>query len=230
MIQLLNGVGSLLTSLPINFSEFHKLKKLKTLPSSVAFTRSAASKKNKLTVHHALKFITLYYPGSVKNVRLLLRSQSGRNGLLDNSDKSKILVKQSYVILVWVSYLSTGSLAVDKSLPGFFIYPTKSYKTTVTKAPMAHKTFSQEQYMVRYYSLSISFFTPLVNTPSALPISLGDHPLTSVNKSLYFLLFIITSLPYISTNLLILKRYSVSVYSSDTNYFSFYEFNTSNYK
>ena len=42
-------------------------------------------------------------------------------------------------------------------LPSFFIYPTRNYMTTILKAPMAHKTFSQEQFGVRYYSLSIAF-------------------------------------------------------------------------
>jgi len=122
--------------------------------------------------------------------------------------------------------LSTKSLETDKSLPGFFIYPTKSYKTTITKAPMAHKTFSQEQYMIRYYSLGISFYTPLLDMSNTIYHFNKSSPLDTVNRSIYFILYIIRSLPCISTNLLLLKKYTVLVHSSDDKYFSFYEFNS----
>lgn len=213
-------MGLLLTSLIIQLSSFYKLKKFNK------FLEAKSKKKSKFYIQHTLKFVTLYYPGSIKNLRLLLRSQAGKNGLLDNSDKKKILVKQSYVILIWINYLSTKSLEVDNSLPGFFIHPTKNYKTTITKAPMAHKTFSQEQYMVRYYSLSISFYTPALDLSDTYQSLSKLAPLPTINYSLYFLLFVIKSIPCISTNLLLLKRYTILIYSTDKTYFSFYEFNS----
>ena len=121
--------------------------------------------------------------------------------------------------------MANRSLEADKSLPGFFIYPTTNYKTTITKAPMAHKTFSQEQYMIRYYFLSISFYTPLVDLATTSHSTRKSSPLKTVNNSLYFLLFILRTLPCISTNLLLLKRYTIKFSASDTTYFSFYEFN-----
>jgi hypothetical protein len=180
--------------------------------------------KNKLLTQHTLKFKTLYYPGSVKNIRLMLRVGLGANNVLDNHYKEKILVKQSYVILIWLNYLTQRFLLVNCRTPGFFIYPTKNYKTTIMKAPMAHKTFSQEQYMLRYYTLSISFYVPLDSdllTNSNLNICL----LSNVNASLYYLLFLVRSIPCISTNMLFLKRYTITIYSSDEKYFSFSEFN-----
>ena len=92
------------------------------------------------------------------------------------------------------------------------------------KAPMAHKTFSQEQYMLRHYTLGVSFYLPLDSellTDSQFNISI----LSSVNMSLYYLLFLVRSVPCISTNMLFLKRYTIMVYSTDKKYFSFYEFN-----
>lgn len=102
----------------------------------------------------------------------------------------------------------------EDAVPGFFIYPTRNYKTTTIKAPMAHKTFSQEQFMLRYYFLSITF---------SLHFEINEC--NSVNKALYYALFIIRSVPAISTNLLLLKRYTVSFYYLDRTFFSYFVFN-----
>ena len=123
-------------------------------------------------VKHTIKFATLYLPGSIKDIRLYFRRESCPNSFLDKDYRHKILIKQSYILLVWLHYLSQQatpgyqsnsqnltSPEVESStrVPKFFIYPKNNYKTTIQKAPMAHKTFSQEQYMIRYYVLSISF-------------------------------------------------------------------------
>ena len=47
----------------------------------------------------------------------------------------------------------------NQKIPSFFIHKTSRLKTTKLKAPMAHKTFSQEQFLLKFYSLSISFHT-----------------------------------------------------------------------
>jgi len=56
----------------------------------------------------------------------------------------KILVKQSYVLLVWFFYL-TSVCRGQAYIPGFFVYSNRVTGFTILKAPMAHKTFSQEQ-------------------------------------------------------------------------------------
>lgn len=200
---------------------FTELAQFKSLSQTL---KRPKSKKNKLLTQHTLKFKTLYYPGSVKNIRLMLRVGLGPNNVLDNHHKEKILVKQSYVILIWLNYLTQRFLLVNCRTPGFFIYPTKSYKTTIMKAPMAHKTFSQEQYMLRYYTLSISFYVPL-DSDLLTTSNFDACLLNNANISLYYLLFLIRSIPCISTNMLFLKRYTITVYSSDNKYFSFSEFN-----
>lgn len=211
-----------LIGLPIStFRDFTELRRLNNLKQD---PKQVKGKKSKILTQHSLKFKTLYYPGSVKNIRLMLRVGLGSNNVLENHNREKILVKQSYVILIWLNYLTQRFLNVNCRTPGFFIYPIKNYKTTIMKAPMAHKTFSQEQYMLRYYTLSVSFYVPLDSellNDSQLDFSL----LNRVNTSLYYLLFLIRSIPCISTNMLFLKRYTVTVYSSDQKYFSFYEFN-----
>ena len=110
--------------------------------------------------------------------------------------------------------LSASEIDKDDAIPGFFIYPTRNYRTTTIKAPMAHKTFSQEQFMLRYYFLSITF-----------NLRFESSSCNSVNRALYYALFIIRSAPIVSTNLLLLKRYTVSFYYSDNIYFSYFIFN-----
>lgn len=107
-------------------------------------------------------------------------------------------------------------------MPGFFIYPTKNYKTTTLKAPMAHKTFSQEQFMIRYYFLSITFYTHFTKE---LGFAHNSNSSNSLNNSLFYSVYIIKSIQPISTNLLLLKRYSLSFYSLGGNYFSYHTFN-----
>ena len=59
---------------------------------------------------------------------------------------------------------------------------------------MAHKTFSQEQYMIRYYVMSISFIVPLGG--------MIEYPIRDVNSSIYYALLTLKGMPYFSTNLL----------------------------
>ena len=91
-------------------------------------------------------------------------------------------------------------------VPKFFVYPKQNYLTTIQKAPMAHKTFSQEQFAISYYTLSISFVIKLPNT------KLNKHknsnaknliyPVRGINNSVYLALYLLKSMPYFSTNML----------------------------
>jgi hypothetical protein len=73
---------------------------------------------------------------------------------------------------------------------------------------MAHKTFSQEQFLLKFYSLSISFHTN--QNATSLP-----H---SVNASIFIALKLRQSLPFFSTNLLFLKQIRLSYKATDSNY------------
>jgi hypothetical protein len=190
-------------------------------------TKSLVRPTKFFSTKHTIKFSSLYLPSSVKDIRLYFRSNTGPNSYLDMDYKKKILVKQSYILLVWMYYL-TNKASVDSSenntcnlrgvIPSFFVYPTRNYKTTVQKAPMAHKTFSQEQYMIRYYYLSITFI-PLRHT------DVGFYFTSSVNTSLYYFLWLVGGMPAFSTNMFWLHHYIILFQSKDTNYFSFYNFN-----
>ena len=174
-------------------------------------------------IKHTLKFASLYTPSSFKDMSLFFRGTSKYNSFLKNKPNKKILVKQSYVMLIWLSYIAKSRKASDlerndlsnkASCPSFFIYPFRNYKTTITKAPMAHKTYSQEQFMIRFYKFSISFHTNL-SVPGCI-----NSSIPSVNSSLFFASFLRQNMPIIGTNMLILHKYATFFYSLDKDFFS----------
>jgi hypothetical protein len=156
-------------------------------------------------IHYTFRFSSIITPGALTSIRLLNRHDSSPH-------RNKFLVKQSYMILTWVLYLRNSTLTYDERQnkrlrrPGFFIYPKKQFRFTNTKAPMAHKTFSQEQYMFRFYNLSISF---KVNSCESL---------YSVNKSLYFALSQRRFHAFYGTNLFFLKRFALLVSAVDRKF------------
>jgi hypothetical protein len=174
-------------------------------------------------VKHTLKFASLYTPASFKDMSLFFRGTSKYNSFLKNKPNKKILVKQSYVMLIWLSYIAKSHKASDlerndllskASCPSFFIYPFRNYKTTITKAPMAHKTYSQEQFMIRFYKFSISFHTNL-SIPGCI-----NSGIPGVNSSLFFSSFLRQNMPILGTNMLILHKYTTFFYSLDKDFFS----------
>lgn len=185
------------------------------------------NKNNKPKFFYSFKFSSMFHPGSLKNINLFLRSSMHknednlifRNGTFKNN---KILVKQSYLLIKWIHYLcnfeeSKESKTAELSKkPSFFIHPYSQSKTTLIKAPLAHKTFSQEQFFKRYYKISVSFVPS--NTLSS------DEIVNSVNGSIYCSIFIRDNLPMISTNLLFLKRTSYSYNSTDSHFYSYHFF------
>ena len=187
------------------------------------------TKSNKSNFFYSFHFSSIFYPGSLKNVNLFLRStinredtlSSYRNGTYKNS---KILLKQSYLLISWIHYLCKTpediKEGINKKLPSFFIHPYKQSKLTIIRSPLAHKTFSQEQFLNRYYRISVSFKP---NTSSC------DNIISSINGSIYASNHIRNNIPFISTNLLFLKRISYFYSSSDFYFYSYNHFSrTSN--
>jgi len=104
----------------------------------------------------------------------------------------------------------------NKELPAFFIHPYSQSKYTHLKAPIAHKTFSQEQFIIRNYNISVSF-KPMVQN--------NVNTIKSVNGSIYASNFVRNNIPFIGTNLFFLKKISYSYNSLDSSYYSYYNFN-----
>lgn len=146
--------------------------------------------------------------------------------LLNRSERSNnsIYVKQSYIMLTWMSYIREmkekqpdNSFVHDETSkkdkqPSFFIHPQRRTRQTFIKAPMAHKTFSQEQFQSKFYTLSISF----ENTFKDRSVING------VNNSLFLALLLRRdNLPF-ESNLFFLKKLRMSVTCYDTSYMSLF--------
>lgn len=215
----------------VNIDKMVKLKNLQALDL------------HNIEVQHTLKFATLYTPSTIKDISLLYRRNLEYNSLFVNKPNKKILIKQSYIFMIWLSYIVNKKNKKGKDLaadnqdgvikdedklkkPSFFVYPFRNYKTTVVKAPMAHRSYSQEQFMIRFYMLSITFYTKF-------SIEKNELNNFSVNKSFYFANILKKNTPYTGTNMLFLQKYCIFFNSRDSNFFSFYRylyFNSDNSK
>jgi hypothetical protein len=100
---------------------------------------------------------------------------------------------------------------LDKSpVPCFFIYPKKRNRFTLLKAPMAHKTFSQEQFISQFYQLSISFNNDFRKRAT----------LNTANGLLLLALYIRSNQLPVETNLFFLKKLRVSLSGKDEVFMS----------
>ena len=194
------NVGSSPASLKMNF------KKIKT----------RYEKQDSKKIKYSIKLTSIFTPDVASNSSLNINIYSKGSFTKQN----KIMVKQSYMILTWLSYLakigsdqkqkSKNTLELNNtkkiSTPLFFVCPKKQTKITTIKSPMAHKTFSQEQFQFRYYSFNISF--NIKNSDSVTKIN-------SVNQSIYVALLIRKNFLNFSTNMLFIKRFRASLPLSD---------------
>lgn len=116
-------------------------------------------------------------------------------------ERKLLLIKQSYILITWAAYVRHGTFDLkDKTLrPAFSHLPMRRTRFTITKAPMAHKTFSQEQYEYRHHTLVIAFRSNKVIDCSDLP---------GVNGSILLNLRLrqATQLQGLGTNLFALSR------------------------
>jgi hypothetical protein len=122
-----------------------------------------------------------------------------------------VAFKKSYLVATWLRYLTLqkfGSLTTKA--PSIAILPSKTRCFTLTKAPMAHKTNSKEQFMFNFYNFKFS--TTLAVPEESIPstINQGGH-VFYITKRLF---------PAFETNLLFLKYYKVSYPIKDLHFFS----------
>lgn len=173
--------------------------------------------KTKKVIRYSIKLASIFAPSFISDSSLRLNIFSKGKYLKQN----KIVVKQSYMILAWLVYLaklgsnsvSNEQAAVEKDkkfkIPLFFVCPMKQTRITTLKAPMAHKTFSQEQFQFRFYTFSISF--NLQNNEKV-------NNINTLNKSLFIALLIRNNFINFSTNMLFLKKFQAAIPSKDTNF------------
>jgi len=163
----------------------------------------------KSNLHYSLKFASIISPGSLFNFQITNSFSNTKK----TQNYKKLYVKQSYMILTWILYLKTSLNQNQKKfkktnlLPSFFVLPKTQKKLTIIKSPMAHKTFSQEQYLFKFYTLVVSYSLFMdkdtaVNTPNT-----SKKKISSLNSSLLFILKHRNLSPLnLGTNLLFTKK------------------------
>jgi len=108
---------------------------------------------------------------------------------------------------MWFQYLFNSNRNSSHK-PKIVCLPTKYTKLTFTKAPMAHKTFSQEQFLFKFYKFKIIFKIKL----------LKENLNITLNQSIYLLLYLRNCLPILETNILFLKKFSFKIFISDSQF------------
>ena len=158
------------------------------------------TKQSKLPrIKYSFSFVSLITPHKITNIRLLNNATSP----FKSKKTKKIFAKQSYLLMTWLWYIQRNHSSTSK--PSFAFKPTSVHKTTLIKSPMAHKTFSQEQFQFKFFNLVISFSIPF---PTKIKFS-------GVNQLAYLILSLKTSIPFVETNFFLLKRFKIILPSKD---------------
>lgn len=176
------------------------------------------SVKLKPNLKYSIRFASIIAPSSVPSFSLLNHLYTPIN--YSKNINNKLHIKQSYLLMTWMSYVKDNyselhdlNFKNSNKKPSIFVFPKTTKKFTNTKAPMAHKTFSQEQFKFSFYFMSASFNVNNMNYISDIP--------NSVNKSLYVILYLKTNNNISSSNLFLLKRFTFFIESLDTNYLNY---------
>lgn len=82
-----------------------------------------------------------------------------------NLKNTRVSLKKSVLLAAWLRYLTTNlNLTTRASITAL---PKKRKLYTLTKAPMAHKTNSKEQYMFKFFFFRCSFRLPFCDSRAA---------------------------------------------------------------
>ncbi len=152
-----------------------------------------------------MSLLSLISPYSIKNINFFIYN-------LDHK-KKKLYIKQSYLMLTWFYYISLVNFNTKKKI-NFFIMSKKTNHLTSIKAPMAHKSFSKEQFSFKYYIFILSFKGFFKN----------HYILNDINKSLLFILLSKKFIPSTETNVIFLKNFKFLIKVADFDFFNFFKF------
>ena len=167
---------------------------------------------SKADIVYRFKFTSLIAPYLLTDLRL-----SHITSTPSTPKKSTILLKQSYLLFTWFYYLKeskVGSPGSSKNLIKFSFLPTRRSVYTLTKAPMAHKTNSKEQFVFRVFKFTTSIKTNF---------RLGKGS-SSIDQTLIALFLTKSMFPIFETNLLLLKNYTFILKMKDSSYFNYFKF------
>lgn len=156
-------------------------------------------------MHYSFKF-TSYFP--LHKISALSPNYIKNNVEIEN--KHKKYIKQSYLLFTWFYYINLFDK--KKKLINFFTLPITKYHFTLTKAPIAHKTWSKEQYGYKTYNFVISFKNITF-----------EHAF-SLNEFLFIIHSFTKTYQHNETNLFFLKSLRFYFKITDNNYFNFSRF------
>ena len=131
------------------------------------------------------------------------------------SRKYLLGARKVYLLLTWIYYLTFNLKRQDKSKRvSFALLPPRRSKYTLTKAPMAHKTFSKEQFKFQNYLCRVTVRVHLL--PAAQP--------QSYIQFLHSLFIVKSFFPVLETNLLFLKSCEVELEGRAACFYSLHSF------
>jgi len=170
-----------------------------------------------VTVHrpsiaYKFRFVSLISPYLLSDLRVFNITSSP-----STPKKSTLLLKQSYLLMTWFYYLKESQFKPQGKTENrlkFTFLPTRRTMNTLTKAPMAHKTNSKEQFVFRTFRFKVSIKTFFASTSAPL----------SVDAALAALYMTKSIFPVFETNLLLLKNYTIILKMHDSGYFNYHTF------
>jgi hypothetical protein len=123
----------------------------------------------------------------------------------------KIILRKTFLIVTWLKYLSFELKSRDRRM---LIRPLEKKTThlTLTKAPMAHKTHSKEQFLFKIFHFKITIYS--------LPMS-KNNPL-SMGQGLHMLNAYLIKPVLLETSLIWLSYTSLSIPINDPRYFVYF--------
>ena len=124
-------------------------------------------------------------------------------------------MKQSYLIYTWFYFLTLSVKKTKNKAIKFAFLPVRRKFYTFTKAPMAHKTNSKEQFIFWYYKFKASIATRYEDKNAGI---------TTLTGSRLSLLLIKTSFPIFGTNLLMLKYSNIVIGVSASDFLNYATF------
>lgn len=207
-----NNVGSIPTGLNMNLL---KVKLIKPKIYLVETSEKSCIPKHIIKeayIRYEFRFVSLIPP----YIPSFINSKNIPNENPKKPVARRPFLKRSYLLLSWFHYLASDRCYVtttrlkNPEVLKIAILPAKQNMYTLTKAPMAHKTNSKEQYLFKFYNFKFS-------------INLKPHQNSAINSctgGAYVLDLTSTTFPFFETNLLFLKYYKVNYPIRDTIFFA----------
>jgi hypothetical protein len=155
------------------------------------FNKFYKKKTSDNNIQYGFYFISILSPAKINNIKVLLQSN------LNFNKNKKILIKQSYILLTWIYYILKYNNKNIKT-PVIFIKPLKKIKFTLIKSPMAHKTFSQEQFLFKFYRLIVFF-------------KINNIFHVNYNQSLLLLLVLKKTINIFESNFFFLQKFNIKL-------------------